>query len=390
MIGFFRIINGYLRVIFYGEFSEKILNLAANNRITVWDTKLIKKGIETSISVKDFKRLPDILRHSGIRVHILKRYGLPFKTFKNRKRIGLVAGVLLFFVFLKFMSGFIWMVDVVGNQKVEEKEILQVCEILGIKSGIRKNKLNTKIEREKLLLELDSLAWASLNVEGCLLTINVSEIKKGAEDNGCCCNLKSKADGIIKKVDVTSGNCVVRVGDTVKKGDVLVSGILEKATGTQFVHSAGVIMAETERSITVSGKYKDTLTEENGEKKVKRVFQFFNIKIPVFLGTEQKSYNSSITEKELSLFGRNLPIKVYSKEFRFTDKYERNLSKESLTKILYSRLEKQLKKEKIENYEIKSQEIKETEGGLSLTAIVLTEENIVYRESLIVKGEESF
>lgn len=384
MLWLYRFCWGFLRVVFYGEFKERILNLAACNRITLWNSSLNKKGIETFITVRDFKKLPKVLKGSGIRVHILKRCGLPFKISKNRKRLGWGLGIIIFLIFLKFMSGYIWIIDIVGNEKVESAEILKACNAIGIKEGIRSDTLNTNIQRQKLLLQMDSLAWASLNIEGCRLTVNVSEIEKNAEDNSCICNLKSKADGIIQKIDVTAGNCIVKKGDTVKKGDILVSGVLEKATGTEFVHSAGTITAVTERSITVEGEYESVKEYGTGEVKVKKVLEVFGLKIPLFLGSENKSYKSSTNVKTASFLGQELPLRIYEKEFNFTQKFKKTLSREELCKELETKIKERLEKEEVKEYETVSKEFTDTENGLKLTVIISSEENIVYREELLV------
>ena len=80
-------------------------------------------------------------------------------------------------------------------------------------------------------------------------------------------NLKAAADGIIKRIDVTSGNCIVKVGDTVAKGDILVSGMEERADGTKFVHSAGRVTAVIEREVTVTAKCNAENRRFNGTEK---------------------------------------------------------------------------------------------------------------------------
>ena len=100
MIWIYRYIIGNLRVHFFGDFSEKALNLTVSNGINIWNSKLVKNGIETNISVRDFKRLRKIIRNSGIRVHIIKRYGLPFIINKNRMRLGIAFGLVFLVLFL--------------------------------------------------------------------------------------------------------------------------------------------------------------------------------------------------------------------------------------------------------------------------------------------------
>lgn len=386
MLWFYRFIFGFLEVRFFGNFKEKIFNLAAGNGISFFNTKLTKDGIKTNISVRDFKKLPQILRGSGIRVKILKKRGLPFKLKINQKRLGILAGIILSIVFFELMSGFIWIIDVTGNKAVPTAEILSACEKVGIVKGIKISDVDTKTAREKLLLNIDSLAWASLNIEGCKLTVNVSEADK-KEDNSCICNLKSKADGIVKKIEVTSGNTLVKIGDTVKKGDVVVSGVLEKLTGTEFVHSSGEIIAETKRSVTVSGDYIKKEEKENGEVKRKRVLSFFGIKIPLFIGGETKKYKESITAKDIKLFGVSLPITVYEKEFRFTEIYEKKLTAEELKTALYEEIKKTAQNEGLTDFEMSDLAETKSENGITLSAIITATENIVYRETMLINKE---
>ena len=53
MILIYRWLIGFLRVKFCGDGYEKILNLAARNRITLWNSRLVSGGIETNITVKN-------------------------------------------------------------------------------------------------------------------------------------------------------------------------------------------------------------------------------------------------------------------------------------------------------------------------------------------------
>ncbi len=386
MLWLYRFLKGYVTVLFEGEFCEKILNLTAQNRISLWDSRLNKKGITSSVLAGDFIKLRKILRKSGIRVHILEKKGLPFKTAKYNKRAGLLIGAVIFVLFLKIMSDFIWVIDIVGNENVKNEEILSACQEIGIKEGIHKSKIHTKTDRERLLLKLDKLAWASLNIEGSRLTVNVSESKK-KEETLTSSNLKATADGIIKKIDIVSGNCVVKTGDTVKKGDILVSGVIEKLSSTHFVRSAGTVIAETKRSITVESRYKTEKTLENGKQKRKKVLEIFTLKIPLYLGEENGEYRAEKSVKALKLFGQELPIRVYIKDFTFYDKYKITYQKEQLLKELDKKLAEKLEKEGVENFTVENQKYYETADGLKLEALISSEENIATEEKMLISEQ---
>lgn len=382
----YRYLMGYLIITVKGEFSEKILNLCAANRIFLWNSKIIKNGIETCIFIRDFLRLREIISGSKLKIHIIKKIGLPIKLARNKKRTGFFIGMICMLVILELMSGYIWVIDIDGNKSVKSEEIIKACQDIGIKEGIRAEKINPKIQREQLLLRLDSLAWASLNVEGSRLTINVSEIKEQGKLKDLPTNLKSKADGIIKRINVTSGNCLVKIGDTVKSGDMLVSGVIEASDGTRFVKSTGSIIAETTKIVKATGDYKEIKILETGAMKTKSVLELFTLKIPLFLGSETQKYKAYKDIKQPKLFGKSLPVKLYQKEFIFIDEQAVELSREELIEKLREEINSKLKEDE-GGYEILEEIIKDTQKGLEIEVLVRREEEITLPETILIGGE---
>lgn len=382
MLFIYRWFKGYLKVLFFGDFFEKILDITAKNGITLWNSRLTKNGMESYICIKDFKKLKNLIRKKEIKVKILKKYGLPFKIEKNKKRTGFIAGIIIFFIFLKIMSGYIWVIDVSGNKNVKTEEILSVCSDLGIKIGTNADDISSKTDSQRLLLKLNGLSWASLNIEGSRLTVNVSEVKV-KKDEGYPCNLVASFDGIIKKVDVKSGNCLVKTGETVKKGDILVSGIIENASSTQFVKSEGTVTAIASQNISVSGEFKQEKSYETGQKKTKRVFEFFNIKIPLYLGTQKGEYSSKLKIRKTMLFKTRLPISLYERNYKFLNKEDITLSNIQLQEELKEKA-KILIEGKYNNYTVKREEFINTPNGLIFNTLILFEDNIAVKEKLII------
>lgn len=60
---------------------------------------------------------------------------------KYRKRVGIVAGILLFFGILAFLGNFVWTIEVVGNETVSSDEILDFLKEEGLKIGSYKSAL---------------------------------------------------------------------------------------------------------------------------------------------------------------------------------------------------------------------------------------------------------
>ncbi len=382
MLYLYRYFKGFLEISVTGERNEIFLNIAAKNGITIWNTHLVGKTIKTNILIDDFRKLRKLLRKKGIRIHILARKGLPFKTEKNKKRLGFYVGFILSLIFLEIMSGYIWVIDINGNDKISDEEILSALSSIGIKEGIKISDINPKRDRERLILLSNEMSWSSLNIEGSRLTVNIREIDKN-EDAKTATNLKAESDGIIKRIDVTIGNCIVKPGDIVRKGDLLVSGIVEKGNETVFTKSKGEIIAEISEDYTFYKPYKKTEMLSTGKVKEKSVLEIFGIKIPLYLSRETDTYTSSTATRQLELSGNKIPIKIHTKEFHYTQEHIAIYQKEDLYTLLENEFENKLKTEKIESYTIKKKEFIETDGGISLRTTIVFEKNIAVSEKML-------
>ena len=378
MLFLYRYFSGVLLVEFFGIYPEKLLNLCAKNGINIWSARYINQKIRAKILARDFIKLRKILRKSGIKVHIIQKNGFPFFIRKYNKRLGFLIGLVIFFFFLQVMSGYIWIIEVKGNKTVSESQIVSACNEIGIKEGIKKNKISAKADAQELLLKLDKLAWGSLNIEGCRLTVNVTEIVEKTEDNSVASNLKASEDGVITHIHVTSGNCLVKVGDIVSKGDILVSGIIENESGTKFVHSMGNIIAETETQIILEEKLSRQELIPTGKQKTKHVLNLFGVKIPLYMGRENNNYTAESSESTLKLFSQKLPIKLYSKRFIFNriENIEIDYPK------AIERLEERLLNE--HKGTVKNKEITQNDNSVILSAVLVEKKNIALSENLIL------
>lgn len=62
-----------------------------------------------------------------------KKGGVPFLLHRYRKRTGLLAGLLAAVVLLGYMSGFVWKIEVTGNEAISTQEILAALDELGFR-----------------------------------------------------------------------------------------------------------------------------------------------------------------------------------------------------------------------------------------------------------------
>ncbi len=384
MFNLINMIFGEVFIEIDGTEIEKLLNVSAKKRIHIRNLRYKCGIVSGSVTPKDFKRIRIAKRGIKARVRITKKKGLAFVYDKHSNRTGFLIGAVLFLVILKFMSLFIWNVSVVGNKNSDTREIVSEVRELGLKEGVKIKNVDTAIISQKLLLKNDKLSWASVNIEGCFATVNVSESKGERAEEKPPSNLIATADGTIEKIDVTSGRTVVSVGDTVAKGDVIVSGVYEMPDKTVFENSKGKIIAKTVRTFSSSENFMQNVTV-SCLKKQKSVLGLFFLKIPLYLGTIKESYTSSITQKNLTVLDKKLPIWEVTKTFNIKKEKTVTYSKERLLEKINENIDNMIKKEKIGNYGIIDTEIQENEKSITVKRTVTATENIAKEEIILIK-----
>ena len=320
VINAIKYLSGFVEFSVSGDFPERFLNQLAANRIPFWDIKRKDGRLILKVFAKDYKKLHKVKGKNRVTTKVVARCGLPFKARKYRLRLGFAVGLVLYFAFLFYMSSFVWNVNVVGNERIQTEKILSVCRELGLKEGARISSVDSAQLRTLLALELPDIAWASVNIEGSTATVNISESLSTEKSDKSPCNLVASNDGIIERLEVTEGTVVAKVGQTVKAGDLLVSGITEyKDSSMKFGRSSGKVYAKTERTITYMATFVQSEKVYLGEPKKRTVLSFFGINMPLYLGSLKGNFERTTELKRLEWYGAYLPITLTEARFLKVD-----------------------------------------------------------------------
>lgn len=382
-----RIIFGYVRITVSGEHPERFLNLCANNGIAVWNVKRRNESLLCSIFARDYKRIRRLRKRSRVRLKIKRRRGVPFVVHRYRYRKGIIVGLVIFIVFLSTMPRMVWSVEVCGNERVTTAEILSAAKEIGIKNGAKISSLDTENLRLDFLIKMPELSWSAINIEGSRVTIDVRErLSTELVEDKTPCNLVATADGIITKVYVKKGSAAVKVGDAVRKGDVIALGTVEYGDlSTVLCHAMGEIYAETNRKITVTVPLTETKLIPTGRIKKKRVFQLFGVYVPLYLGSVKFDYTASANEKSLKSGDITLPVSVIEAEFCEVKETEVKLSVSDAKKRAETEL-KHLETDQLKGVKIKDKKITfaEKKDTIVLTVNYICEENIVAEKPLSI------
>lgn len=384
---FIRVILGYVRFKVYGDIPERLINKLAVNHITIWNTLRTDNSLEADILARDYKKIRTLRKKTGIRTRVTARYGLPFFIKRNRKRIGMPIGIIIFVLILQFLSLRVWYIKLDGNRYIGNNEILSAAAENGLKIGTKISDLNSVKLKSKLTKDLKDVAWIAVNIEGSRVTLQIREnIITPEKSENYPCNLIAKKDGVITRLTVKEGETKVQVNQAVQKGDLLVSGTIEYKEGNSaFKHSRGEVYAKTEKKTISEQKFEASEIEYTGKTVRKSALNFFTFKIPLYLGHTNGLYAKTVTVKQYKNNDMALPITLYSADFLLKKRVLKKYSEESAKSLAVATADK--KEENIKkNCEIlkKQESVVNTGVGIKVVRKYICIENIAKEEKLVV------
>lgn len=386
-IKIYNYITGYLDVRADGPFTERLINICMHRNLSIWD---IKRCGSSRITFKTtpyaYKQLRTPAFRTRSRVRITKRCGIPFVFQRYSKRRFVICGAIILIMLLWYTSTHIMGITVYGNKRINTDEILSALENCGITLGTKTSEIVPDSIRNRMMGELDELAWIGINANGSRVYIEVVErIQKdeGIEKDGIACNLVASKDGEIESISVREGQTLVNVGSGIRKGDVLVSGIVDNSiNGFRYVKARGEIYAKTKYSKTKSYplEYKEEVP--TGENKKRYTLSVLNFKFPLFFGKSApyETYSYTYEQKEYRAPIDSIPsLFVICEEYVCNRvEYKRRTPAQAI-ETGYAELIDEIKSELGDGVEIINQSTVHTlneHGEVEVTAEVICRENI--------------
>ncbi len=228
MLAFLRYLRGYLKLHISGYSPERFMNLCRLNGIILWDIVPTEEYYICKIARSDYPNIDSFLEKTKVKAEIRQEYGLPFFMRKNRKRKIFFAGVIVSFLFIYGMSFFIWSFTFTGNQMIHDDILLRFVNSLGVNYGTYKQNIDIPMLEEEIREYFDGISWVSVKISGTGLIVSVKEneilAKEVTKETPISDDLISGTKGTIVKMITRKGVPLVKVGDEVDVGTVLVEG----------------------------------------------------------------------------------------------------------------------------------------------------------------------
>lgn len=335
----------------------RALNVLMKNNVPFYGVKAEGGGLVGFCLEPDaFRKYVALTAEMTIEYERVTRRGLFAFASGYKMRIGFFIGAVLCAALLAASSFFVWDINVSGQTGLSEKEILKTLEGYGLYIGAYIPNIDTMRLENELVIDTEELSYASINLRGTVAEVVVRERKeKDVENISLPSNLVANCDGQIESIEVRGGMPTVKKGQIVKKGQLLVSGVIDsQAVGYRLVRARGEIYARISRSFTAEVPLVREKKSRTGEKKTRVTIRFFAKKINLFSNNDIsfEKYDTIEEEKRLCLFDRvELPVFIikttYSEYVTETEKISEEQALSIAEKELAGQTEKTLSEAQI-------------------------------------------
>ncbi len=206
-----------------------------------------------SVRRTDYGALVKLCTARGDKLTVLTRLGLYWTGKQLLRRPVLLGGILLLVTLILFLPSRVLFVRVDGNQTVPSNLILDAARESGIRFGASRRLVRSEQVKNALLAAVPQLQWAGVNTSGCVATISVQErsVPENSVPEHQVTSIVAARDGYILSGTAIRGNALFRPGQTVREGEVLISGYTDCGLCIQATQAEGEILAQTRRSLTV-------------------------------------------------------------------------------------------------------------------------------------------
>ncbi|WP_416729007.1 sporulation protein YqfD [Fictibacillus sp. JL2B1089] len=389
-------LKGYVRVEIIGQDSSSFINTCIQSGISIWDIQpLDDNRALVSISVSDVQRARRILKENKLKIRIKEKKGTLFLLKRMWKRNGFILGMLSFICLLFLLSNMIWNINVTGANPKTEYELRKAAVELGVTKGKFIFLLPNVREIQRDLTEkMDNVTWIGVTQHGTSYRFEVveKEIPEAKQVTGPR-HLVATKEAVIHSVFVEKGQPIVGVNDYVKKGSLLVSGLIGKEKKPQLVSAKGEIWGEVWYQTEVEVPLNTSFQTYTGKSKNRHYVSLFGLNVPVygFSEGEFKDKTETLNESPLYLAKWKMPFSYIKKEIRETDGVKRSYSKAEAIEVGKKMAKKELSKKLPDDAKINGEKVWQqnvSNGKVKLTMLYQVIENIASAQPIPIQQGE--
>lgn len=308
------------------------------------DTRFWQETIhetENTVSVRIFEKELLCLQEAAcdrcISLTVGQRGGIPVLLRFCKIRPGLLVGTIGLVLWCLYAEHLIWRVEIDGCSVLSEKAVQEILASHGCGMGDYIPAIDCDALHATVKAEHPEIAWISVYLHGNTAEVQLRETKfpdTRGHGAGTYANVVAAEAGEIVSVRVYEGEAVVRPGDVVLPGEMLLSGVVSmKEEGqSRLEYAAGEVLAKVVRPISVVITPVQEKTVYTGRQITQRTVAVYKCGLDLFREREipYAAYETVETVEDVRLFGQYpIPVTITTTIHRETETVEEVLSPEA-------------------------------------------------------------
>lgn len=301
----------------------RFINALRQSQVICMGQHCQKGSLCCTIRQSDLAAVQTLADRCGMTLTVRRHRSVQRWLRRYRLRFGLAIGAVIAAALILWQSNVIVSVEVQGNATISDAAILNVLAGEGIRRGRWIPGIDMGHCEYVVRRDLPGIAWCGIRHTGSRLVVEVAEETPAIplRKTRSPCNIVAAENAQITGIQVLHGELVRMLGDGVAKGDLIVSGVFEDATGIVTYHHAiaeitGIYTKET----TLTCDFDTEQSVPTGRERRERTLLLFGMELPLHLpGEAYASASRTCSEEPLRFLGLTLPVGLRTETIRELD-----------------------------------------------------------------------
>lgn len=315
---------GWRRIKIDAESRRDAFDLIYKNELSFFSERMEEDGsVHFIMRERECRKFFALAEASGVTCESSPVHGLPVTLDFLRRRPMIPLILLLSATWLFYSEKLVWDIRVEGNEKTPTEEIIAYLDELGFAVGTYYPGINFNQLHANYVAGQDDIAWLSVYMHGTVAEVQVKELYRDERvkpGENTYANVVATEAGVVESVAVYEGQAVVKTGDIVVPGQVLISGVVEMKDGKmRYEYAAGEVICKTTDSAHVEIPLEVEKKVYTGRQKTKKSVNFFKKSINLFIkgGIEYTTCDKIDMMEQLCPFGlASLPVWINTTVYR--------------------------------------------------------------------------
>lgn len=230
--------------------ANKFIEALRKNQIPIYQLVIQKQTIQFEIRYKDLKKIKVIRRKYRLK--------LQMKLIDNNKilqaNLKTLIGFTILIVIPIICQFYIWGVHIEAETIERKVEVKEFLEKINVDFPVKKNEIMKEgLLRQEMLLSLPNVSWVHIEKASSKLKLTIQEAPKIKQQQSTKASyLVAKQSGVITHYFIESGVKNFQVNQSVNKGELLVTGVVNEGDTEHIVPVKGQVFADFWRTVQFS------------------------------------------------------------------------------------------------------------------------------------------